>query len=274
MIKDTQKPSQIYATELTQAKGQYTIDSWKPEEAGNLFLELEQPNWAPWLAASEQTIAQRVRVFPAGQLVMKDLAGGYLGSLSLNQTHWDGIVHHLPSWDEVAGDPTDYSKTYKPDGNTLVLLSMNVAPLWKGKQIPSKLIDQAAELAYKLGITNLIGSFRPSGFGGIKQGLGYNLDFEEYCMMKRHNTTKPVDPWLGSLWHKGMQMLAVDPKAMVVQVPIEEFEGYKTVYNQGKWVEIKPNIWECGEVGSWTVDETTGIATYQESNMWGKLPLK
>lgn len=250
----------------------YTIGPWKPEEAEALWWALEEPNWAPWLAASPATIAGRAKVFPAGQLVMKDAMGGYIGSLSLNQIHWDGNVHHLPSWDDVAGDPTDYSTTYMPDGNTLVLLSMNVAPAWKGKQIPSKLIDEVVKLAGALGVEHLIGSFRPSGYGEAKKGLGYNFDFEEYCMMKRNGSTKPVDPWLGSLWHKGMQMLAVDRKAMTVTVPIAELEGYKTGYKSKQWVEIKPGVWECGEVGTWTVDTDTGLATYQESNMWGSLP--
>ena len=251
----------------------YTITSWKPEEAEAMYWALEEPNWVPWLAASAATLAGRAKVFPAGQLVMKDANGGFMGSLSLNQVNWDGNPHHLPSWDDVAGDPTDYSTTYMPDGDTLVLLSMNVAPAWKGKHIPGKLIDEAVGLVKSLGVAHLIGSFRPSGFGETKKGLGYDFDFEEYCMMTRYNSTKPVDPWLGSLWHKGMHMLAVDPKAMTVVVPVAEFEGYKTVYKPKQWVEVKPGIWECGEVGTWIVDATSGLAIYQESNMWGSLPL-
>lgn len=250
----------------------YTISSWKPEEADALYHALEHPNWAPWLEASVESLAGRASTFPAGQLVMKDAGGNYVGSLSLNQIFWDGDTAHLPSWDDVAGDPTDYSTTYTPEGNTLVLLSMNVAPSWKGKQIPSKLIDKAIQLAHTLGVTHLIGSFRPSGFGEAKKGLGYAFDFTEYCQMTKHDG-KPVDPWLRSLSWKGMSMLAVDPKAMTVTVPITEFEGYKS-YKPESWVEVKPGIWECGEVGVWIIDSASGLATYQESNVWGSLPLK
>jgi len=199
---------------------------------------------------------------------MKDAQGHYAASLSLNKINWDGDIAHLPSWDDVAGDPTDYSKTYIPNGNTLVLLSMNVAGEYKGLQLPSKMIDAAVHAAKSLDVAHLIGSFRPSGYGEVKKGMP-DLDFETYCMLKKHGSDKPLDHWLGSLWHMGMKMLAVDDKAMTVSVPISEFE----VYKQSDWKEIQPGIWECGEVGTWKVNEKSGMATYQESNVWGSLPL-
>jgi len=237
-----------------------------------MYDVLEHPNWAPWLEASAQTLAGRAAVFPAGQLVMKDLQGHYAASLSLNQINWDGVVAHLPSWDDVAGDPTNYSKTYIPNGNTLVLLSMNIAPSYKGLQLPSKMLDAAKNLTKSLGVMHLIGSFRPSGYGEIKKGM-QGLDFETYCLLKQNGSKKPLDPWLRSLWWNGMTMLAVDEKAMTVPVSIGEFEEYKHTYKPDAWFEIKPGIWECGEVGQWTVNKESGIATYQESNVWGSLPL-
>lgn len=251
-----------------------TIRPWSPEEAQELYEALEHPNWAPWLEASAGTLAGRARVFPQGQLVMVDGFGKYAASLSLNQIDWDGDIGHLPTWDEVAGDPTDYSTTYKSTGDTLVLLSMNVSPAYKGLQLPSKMIDAAVGLAKSLGVDHLIGSFRPSGFGNAKKGLGYDFDFEEYCMMKQSHSTKPIDPWLRSLSWKGMQMLAVDPKAMTVVETIDAFTHYQQVYKPLCWAEVKPGVWECGEVGTWTIDAASGIATYQESNVWGSLPLK
>ncbi|MFZ5844882.1 MAG: hypothetical protein ACOY0S_00230 [Patescibacteria group bacterium] len=252
---------------------QLFIASWKPDEAKTIYKILEHPNWAPWLEASAETLAGRAMVFPKGQLVMKDLAGHYIASLSMNQIQWNGDIKHLPSWDNVAGDPTDYSTTYKPDGNALVLMSMNVAPEYKGKQIPSKMIAHATLIAKQLGIEHFLGSFRPSGYGLVKKGMGHDFDFEEYCMMKRHNSTKPVDPWLGSLWHVGMEMLAVDDRAMTVKVSLDEFWQYQKTYKPEVWVEVAPGVWECEEVGSWTVDLESGIATYIESNVWGSLPL-
>ena len=245
-----------------------TICSWSPSEAPEIYAALEHPNWAPWLEASVTSLAGRANIFPKGQLVMKDSIGNYMASLSLNQINWDGNKAHLPSWDDVAGDPTDYSQTYTKNGNTLVLLSMNVDPALKGLHLPSKMIAEAQKTATNLGASHLIGSFRPSGYGEVKKGMP-DLDFETYCLLKKCGSDKPLDHWLGSLWHLGMKMLAVDDKAMTVTVPIAEFESYK----KNDWKEIKSGIWECGEVGAWKVDSASGTATYQESNVWGSLPL-
>ena len=259
-------------TEQVIGSPDVTIGSWTPGEAEQLFTALEEPNWAPWLAAGVPSIAGRATVFPEGQLVMKE-GSLYVASLSLNRIQWDGNSKTLPSWDDVAGNPTDYSMTYSPKGNTLVLLSMNVAGAWKGKHIPGKMITEAMVVAKTLGIEHLVGSFRPSGYGAAKKALGYGLSFEQYCTLTREGSDKPVDPWLGSLWHMGMQMIAVDHKAMTVAVTPDEFAGYKAQYKPDMWQAITSGVWECGEVGKWSVDPETHVAIYQESNIWGRLPL-
>jgi hypothetical protein len=138
--------------------------------------------------------------------------------------------------------------------------------------LPGKMIDAAANLGGKLKVDHLIGSFRPSEFGKLKPGLGWDMDFWEYCLMKKSYSDKPIDHWLGSLWHKGMKMLAPDYQAMAVQVSLEEFESYKQTYQPDMWQEIKPKVWECGEVGTWYVQ--ADYAEYIESNVWGELPIK
>lgn len=259
--------------EVIQITRDFTVSPWTPKEAQAIYQALEEPNWAPWLAASAETLAGRACVFPEGQLVMKDLLGGYMGSLSLNQIMWDGDPHTLPSWDDVAGDPTDYSKTYDPNGNTLVLLSMNVSPEWKGHHVPGKLVSKAKKLAFGLSVAHIMGSFRPSGYGEAKMHMGFDLDFATYCHMTRPGNSKPVDPWLGSLWHMGMQMVAIDTKAMTVRVSKDAFASFQHTYKPHMWNEIAPGVWECGEVGQWKVDENSQSATYRESNIWGSIPL-
>jgi len=251
-----------------------SITSWNTHEAFSLYKELEHPNWAPWLEASIQTLAGRAATFKEGQFVMKNGLGMKFASLSLNQIHWDGDVAHLPSWDQVAGEPTDYSQTYVPDGNTLVLMSMNVAPGHHGEQLPSLLIDQTVILAKQLGIEHIIGSFRPSGYGQAKKDSGFNLDFASYIQMKKEGTDKPLDPWLRSLSWKGMHPLAIDAHAMTVEVSLSDFDWYKHTYHPNQWEKTKTGIWECGEVGSWSVDMLAGKATYQESNVWGMIPIQ
>lgn len=105
-----------------------TTGNWTPHDAEKIFDILEKPNWAPWLAASKESIEGRSLVFPKGQLVIKSIDGTPIASLSTNQIYWDGKVETLPTWDDVAGEPTTYEKTYDPNGNALVMMSMNVHP--------------------------------------------------------------------------------------------------------------------------------------------------
>lgn len=257
--------------EMLSQYGLQIVNS-QPEMAGEIYKVLEHPNWAPWLEASQETIEGRAIVFPAGQLLIKN-SGLLVASLSLNQIFWSGNPATLPSWDDVAGvNTTDYSETYDPKGNTLVLMSMNVAPDSKGQQLPSKLIDNVKLLAQNLGIKYLIGSFRPSGYGLAKKESNYQLPFWNYCKMTQPVTGKPVDPWLRSLSFSNMQLIQEDSKAMQVTVPLAEFESYKSSYKPESWVEVKPSVFECEEVGTWKVGNET--AKYSESNVWGIIPFK
>jgi hypothetical protein len=272
-MKDTTKIYSISASEHTAAMKEFVIGSWQPVEGEAIYVALEHPNWAPWLEASAATLAGRARVFPHGQLVIKDLAGQYAASLSMNQILWDGQIAHLPSWDAVAGDPTDYSKTHNVMGNALVMMSVNVAPACKGKHMPTNLIAYAKVVANGLGMEHLLGSFRPSGFGQAKKAHGHDLNFGAYCWSKQEGTGKPIDPWLRSLAWNGLELLAVDPAAMTVKVSIGEFEEYKAQYKPDAWIEVAEGKWECEEVGTWNIDSNNGIAVYVESNVWGKIPL-
>lgn len=257
--------------ELLQ-QSQLSIESWTPEMATELYEQLEHPNWAPWLEASTETIAGRATVFPNGQLLIKE-GEAMVASLSMNQIYWDGNPASLPTWDQVAGESvTDYSETYQSQGNTLVLMSMNVAPKSKGKQLPAKMIEYVKLLARELKVNHVIGSFRPSNYGVAKKQFGFELPFWEYATMKQPGSEKPVDPWLRSLWWQGMQMLQEDPVAMQIEVPIIEFQTYQHSYKPESWVEVKPGLWECEEVGMWTVGADTAL--YKESNVWGIIPLK
>ncbi len=86
---------------------------------------------------------------------------------------------------------------------------------------------------------------------------------------------RPIDPWISALTKQGMQMFGVDEHAMTVTVSESVFTAYQEDWKQKRWYQPdqdnKPRIWECGEVGAWTIDPSTGGATYQEKNMWGFL---
>jgi hypothetical protein len=83
----------------------------------------------------------------------------------------------------------------------------------------------------------------------------------------------PVDSWLRNLVRNGMVPLTVDQNAMTVTASLDQFNQYKTSYNPDKWKEVGPGLWECGEVGRWTIDNISNAATYKESNLWGLLPI-
>lgn len=277
------EPSNTIQHDLLQTS-QFTIESWTPEIAGEIYEKLEHPNWAPWLEASQETIAGRAAVFPEGQLLLKE-NGVPVASLSMNKIHWDGNSDHLPSWDQVAGkDKTDYSETYQPDGNTLVLMSMNVADDAKGKQLPAKLIAYVKQLALDMGVEHVIGSFRPSGYGKAKKDHDYSLPFWDYCQMKVPGTDKPLDPWLRSLWWVGMQMIKPDKSAMEVTVNADDFYNYQNNYHPDVWEKVYTthtrngrnivDFWECDEVGYWVIWNQDKKALYKESNVWGEIPFK
>lgn len=247
----------------------YVLTTLKPQDAGLVFQILEEPNWAPWLAASKETIGKRAEIFPEGQLLIKGADCTLYASLSMNRINWNGDTTTLPTWDEVAGEPTSYENTYQLNGNTLVMMSMNVNPSFKGEGYARMLIEEAKKVAEKLGTSFLLGSFRPNEYGVHKMKyLSRHLNFEEYCNSKRDDGW-PIDGWLRNLSRNGMKPYAVDYKAMVVEISLSEFNDLRNKYNKNIWLELNPNIWECGEVGSWKIDESKGLAVYQESNLWG-----
>jgi len=261
-----------------------TIQEWTEELIPEMYQSLEEPNWAPWLAAGYESMLGRSQVFPEGQLVI--LKGETpIASLSMNQVSWDGNTDNLPTWDDVAGDPTTYEQTYDPQGNTLVLMSMNVDPNEQGKQLPAKLVQQAQLLAASLNIDHLIGSFRPSQFGQAKAQFGADLSFWDYATQMKvskqdpegvfgspgEEANLPMDKWLRSLTWLGMNPIKEDITAMVVPVSIIDFEQYKKTYYPESWWQSSENTWECSEVGTWFIEGD--LATYKESNLWGELPL-
>lgn len=263
------------------------VVTWDDIDPQAIYQQLENPNWAPWLEASIDSIAGRASVFSEGQLLLVNKDGIPMASLSINRINWDGNPDTLPTWDEIAGDPTDYSQTYQPEGNTYVLMSMNVSPAGRGQRLPTALINKVQIMAYQEDIEYIVGSFRPNEFGKKKQESQQALDFWEYVTeMKTTRVDEqgvfgeagsevdlPLDAWLRSLSWVGMNILVEDPSAMVVTVSLEEFEHYKQTYKPDSWWQDESGLWHCSEVGCWLVDEASKSATYVESNVFGSLPV-
>lgn len=253
--------------------GPCIVSLWKPEDGLKIYNQVEKKNWPPWLAAKPKILSGRAKIFPEGQLMIKSLKDNtILATLSTNRFNWDGIAEHLPNWDLVAGNPPDYSTTYQPQGNTLDLISMNVHPEYLGSGLAHLMIELIKEQAKALGITYLIGDFRPNEYGEFKsKENNWQVDFEEYCKKTRADGW-PSDAWLRNLIRNGMVPLIVDRNAMTVHVSLDEFKQYRLSYLPEKWKEVDTGVWECGQVGQWKVNEKEAV--YQESNLWGQIPME
>lgn len=258
-------------SELGEGIEDKTIRLWKPEDAGSIFNRLEKQNWAPWLCSPPEVLTTYAKLFPKGQLLIVDSKDNPVASLTLNRINWDGNPQTLTTWDAVAGGSVangDYQKTYAPEGNTLVLMSMNVEHQEQGRGHARQLINKAKETAQILGVEHLISPFRPSEYGRYKSKYG-DPGFLEYCKMIDENGL-PIDKWLRNLARNEMKFLKAVENSTVVTVPKKKFEEFKENYNKPLWNEIAPDLWECGEAGRW--HDQGSYATYIEPNLWGEMP--
>lgn len=243
-----------------------------PELSNQIYNELELPNWAPWLKAAESSILWRSIIFPEWQLLLKDdISNQLIASLSTNRVDRNWNPSSLPSWDEVAWDPTDYSQTYKKNWNTLVLMSMNINPRFQWNWIPSIMINAVKNLASVLDVDNCIWSFRPNGFWLYKLE-NWDTSFQDYINKKNENWL-PIDPWLRNLTRNGMKPIKIDSKAMNVECYIDEMNYYKNTFKPNLWKELVDwNKWICPETWDRYIDWDK--ATYIESNLWWYLDFK
>ncbi len=249
------------------AQPRYEVRPYKPSEAGLIYETLEKPNWATWLAASIETLAKRAEVFPEGQIALWGSDGKPVASLSLNRFSWNGDADSLPTWDELAGDPATYEKTYNSSGNSVGMMSINVRSDIQGGGLTQFIIDSTKQLTEKIGVDNVMGSFRPSQFGQFAKD-NPALTMEAYLDMKDHQGM-PVDKWIRALHRNGMKMLRIDDGAMIVDdVPREQVEEWRKTHKPEEWT-MKGHIWRCGETGFWYVGPKK--AMYAESNVWGIL---
>lgn len=243
------------------------------------IIDIESQLWAPWLAASRESLIGRSKVFSAGQLVAIS-KGKVLGTLSLNQIKWDSDVP--TSWNDVAGEPSTYQNTFMEDGDSLVMMSMNCIAPWTHPL----LVSAAKSLSKKKNISNIIGSFRPNQFHqfvleefrktweqSLTQQSVQEL-FERYLNTK-DDKGRIKDQWIWILSHKyNMRPFQIDVNAMNVETTLEEFEMYQN-QDQSRWIMWKKmwdeqgiEIWWCGQTWFWYVNRDKNEAIYRESNVW------
>jgi GNAT superfamily N-acetyltransferase len=270
-----------------------SAEKYMHDLGSDIYKRIENPNWAPWLRADSSQLAERMSVFPAGHMLVKDDDGELIGFLSTNRINWDASVEGLTTWDAVAGEKGTFRDTYKPEGNTICLMSMGVAAGAQGQQVAQKMINNVREVARANNVKHIIGDFRPSGYGQYKH-MTSDFSFEGYVTQKRTNDSLPLDPWLRNVTRQGMEPLRIDNRAMVVPATTEELSEYMRTYKPESWYEVEDpenkkilieqqqpfldlenitHIFECEETGTWYVDKNSGKAVYIESNLWGELPV-
>lgn len=257
---------------LSLLKTRYIIEPWNKQDIHLIYAYIEKPHWAPWLSFSEKGMREMSAVFPTGQLIVKDKNGLPLAYASTNRINWDGKINTLPTWDEAAGNQVEqasYKNTYCPNGNTLIIMCITVHSAHQGKYLSAILVDEIKILARKLKVKYIISPFRPSTYGSYKQEYK-DPGFKAYCRMTREDGL-PVDTWLRALVRNGMKPLTIRDDSLVVEVPIKKFQKFKSSYNPKCWKEISANVWECGEVGQWFVEDKKAV--YKEPELFGKLPL-
>ena len=249
------------------------------------YERLEMQSWAPWLRFSRTVLAAQVRYFPEDQFFAYD-GDGLLGALSTNRIWWDGDPGTLQSWDAIAGAHKDYRDTHDADGNTLVTLSISIAPRARGGGVATRLLEAVRSSACERGLDHVIGSYRPSGYGRFK--LRSADGFLAYVDQRRDDGL-PLDPWLRTLTRTGMERRGLDERAMVVEATLAEFEVFRRV--SAAWARTpvardallhEPALpvpvdeceyWEAAEAGTWYVHRASARAVYVESGVWGTVRL-
>lgn len=252
----------------------YTTTKWSPSNAPALF-RLEEKTWAPWLRKPEKNFATIARIFPEGQRKITNEKGQIIAFITTNRVNWDGNPTSLHNWDSIAGgsiESSDYLETFRPDGNTLSLMSISVNPVTQRKGLASILVKEVINIAKNLEVKHLICSFRPSNYGNFKLEIGNeSIELEEYYKITGLDGL-PIDPWFRIAIKQGMLPLRIEKKSMNVQTSLEKFEEYRRTHNKDNWRQNKNGTWECGEAGTWTIKDN--LAIYTEPNLWGKIPIR
>lgn len=159
--------------------------------------------------------------------------------------------------------------------NAIVLVAMTVDPEYRGRRIPTLLLDDVRRTATRLGLEHVIAPFRPNGYGAYKaeRRVAHAPElFEEYCA-RRDEAGLPSDPWLRVLAHNGVRFIRIEPRSYSVIGSIEAFEAYRRRHHPETWYSPAPDVWECGETPTWYVDRCRRIVRSIEPNIWGVLPV-
>jgi predicted amidohydrolase/GNAT superfamily N-acetyltransferase len=119
------------------------------------------PGQPPWRA---EQLANHLRIFPEGQLVVCDSSGCILGSASSLLIDWDDYAESA-NWSLITGDGS--FDTHNPTGMTLYGADMGVDPAARQLGIGTLFYEARKELIRERGLKRLLTGGRIAGYSSV-----------------------------------------------------------------------------------------------------------
>ncbi|WP_428660360.1 hypothetical protein [Runella sp.] len=190
--------------------GKYTITTATPADAAQM-AEVQVvcfPTLAPHELLTEEHYANHIKVFPEGQLVVKD-HDRVIASSSTLRIHFPKLDH---SFMEIT-DNLWITKAHIPNGEWLYQFDIGVLPAYRGLKLSTELYNAQQELVRSLGMKGQILVGMTIGYGSYKD----QYSIQEYCeKLKNNELTDPtITPQrkAGFQWIKPIFNYLEDPTA-------------------------------------------------------------
>lgn len=161
----------------------YVFDEAKPVEAiirsytENDFpalIRVQQESFPPPFPSelwwSEEQLSSHVRLFPEGALCV-EVGGVVVGSITGLRMNFDPKAPEH-SWEEVTDG--GYIRTHLPDGDTLYIVDISVAPSHRKLGLGKWLMQSMYEVVVQLGLTRLLGGGRMPGYHRVADQMSAN----------------------------------------------------------------------------------------------------
>lgn len=165
------------------------------------IARVERESWPTELAANEQQIRERIRVFPQGQWIA-ERDGVVIGVLYAQRITQE-FLDKTPIEYDLLTDHGNFVATHRPDGNIYQLISVGVSPAGRGVGVGRRLVDQHRKFAWSLpGIVRVIGFTRPSAYSHHAK-----CPIDKYVQLRRDDG-RLVDPTLAFHLDAGAQLVS------------------------------------------------------------------
>lgn len=255
------------------------VESWTPGPGKAAQCHtLESLGKPPWLVPPEKTIEKRGEIFPFGQVVAKDVTGTIWAYAAFNRIEWSGTPEEFPQYYEVLGEDFDFSHTYDPQGNTLVLVSLAMHPAFANELSFSRFMQTVSSHAPRLGCTYFVAAFlmppEESKQTWLARHGGLSLETNMLSDLLAYENEQRKMGNEQEYWWSGMKSVLIHNSAHAVGVDLPSFEEFRQKYHHESWKQVSHEdapggfVWVCeGEDGFWTTDGD--YALFRGSIAWG-----